>query len=487
MKTELSRELSFLHQVAGTVFSNPFHPDFQRGYRELTEYQGKEASVPAHILAEKVEQSLHRAGGPEGLDWKNLEKQEDRRAIRTSILFYLYYRHFKDLGQLFDRQNEQTDTVADHPAPQKLLEDLRRCGFGGDESGAYVGMAWQFCRAHRLIHHSLIGTSQPMQELRMHLWRSIFTDSLPLYEGHMWNRMEEFSTLLLGDTGSGKGVAARIIGESSYIPFHSRQGRFSRSHHQMFTELNLSQFPPSLIESELFGHRKGAFTGAVADYDGHLIRSVKHGVMFLDEIGELTPELQIKLLRVVQERQFTPVGSHETRRFQGRLVAATHQDLDRLRQEGRFRDDFYYRIATDVIRIPGLQERIADRPAELHELAAALLENVLGHRNPEIEARVLQDLDQATPLRYPWPGNVRELEQAVRSILLTHRFTPAKPEARGNSWLDRAERGELNAKEFMGAYCGMLYKRMGTYDAVGAHLGIDRRTVKKYVDAAKEH
>src|SRR5262249_44682392 len=147
----------------------------------------------------------------------------------------------------------------------------------------------------------------------------------------------------------GKGTAAAAIGRSGWIPFDERSGRFAESFTKAFVFINLSQYPEALLESELFGHRKGAFTGAVESHEGLFARCSPHGAIFRDEIGELPATVQIKLLQVLQERVFSPVGSHEKHRFRGRVVAATNRAIHDLRQKGAFRDDFFYRLCSDII------------------------------------------------------------------------------------------------------------------------------------------
>src|SRR5881296_2538277 len=204
-----------------------------------------------------------------------------------------------------------------------------------------------------------------MRRLREALWNNVFSHDMRGYEAALWNRMEDFSTLLLGETGTGKGSAAASIGRSEFIPYVAGQRRFAANFTDTFIAINLSQFPETLIESELFGHRKGSFTGAIDHHQGVFERCSAHGALFLDEIGEVSIPTQIKLLQVLQERTFTPVGGHEKKRFSGRVIAATNRSLDDLRERKLFRDDFFYRLCSDLITVPPLRQRLREAPEEL--------------------------------------------------------------------------------------------------------------------------
>ncbi|MCA9708899.1 MAG: sigma 54-interacting transcriptional regulator, partial [Myxococcales bacterium] len=250
-----------------------------------------------------------------------------------------------------------------------------------------VAIFFQMRRAFYFIDRTLIGGSPCMRSLRQALWNNVFTHDIARYERWLWNRMEDFSTIVLGDTGTGKGTAAAAIGRAGFIPFDVRRGAFAESFTEAFVAVNLSQFSAGLIESELFGHVKGAFTGAVERYAGAFSRCSPHGAIFLDEIGEVEVPVQIKLLRVLQEREFFPVGSHAAQRFSGRVIAATHRDLDQRRRQGRFRDDFYYRLCSDVIEVPPLRTRLAEDPAELGVLVGHLVERIVGQPDDDVVAR----------------------------------------------------------------------------------------------------
>jgi transcriptional regulator with GAF, ATPase, and Fis domain len=301
--------------------------------------------------------------------------------------------------------------------------------------------------------------------------------------------MEDFSTLLLGDTGTGKGSAAAAIGRSGYIPFDLQKGRFTKNFNDIFVSINLSQFSESLIESELFGHCKGAFTGAVENHQGLFERCTDHGSLFLDEIGELSVPIQIKLLHVLQERIFNPVGSHSQKRFAGRVIVATNRPLQDLRKRGNFRDDFFYRLSSDVITLPTLCQRIEESPDELAQLVNLLVNRMTGQKSSSLTEMILEKLKRDLPPNYSWPGNVRELEQAIRRILMTGKYggdSFVSDLTLEEDFMQRFQTGQLEARELLHRYCTLLFQKFGTYEEVGRRTKLDRRTVKKYLSKMEE-
>jgi DNA-binding NtrC family response regulator len=209
------------------------------------------------------------------------------------------------------------------------------------------------------------------------------------------------TVLILGESGTGKELVAKAIHYAS------------AERDKPFVAINCTAFAPGLLESELFGHVKGAFTGAVADKAGRL-ELAGAGTLFLDEIGELPIELQAKLLRVLQERVFERVGDGRPVPLRARVIAATHRDLAAMAAAGTFRDDLYYRLRVVELRLPPLRDRAEDVPL--------LVEGLLAKINRELHrgVRRIGADTMALLCRYPWPGNVRELENALtRAVVLS--------------------------------------------------------------------
>jgi len=208
--------------------------------------------------------------------------------------------------------------------------------------------------------------------------------------------------LLRGETGTGKEVIARAIHSNSAVAA------------EPFVAVNCTALPEPLLESELFGHVRGAFTGAASDRKGRF-ELAGRGTIFLDEIGDTTPAFQAKLLRVLQEREFHPVGAERPRRTEARVVAATHRPLERLVREGRFREDLYFRLRVVEIVVPPLR----DRPDDIAPLAEHLLAKAAREMH---RSRVVLTADALRALRaYEWPGNVRELEHTLTRALVLAR------------------------------------------------------------------
>jgi len=480
-----SESREFLQLVSRASYINPFSDEYEAQQRKIA---GTGASVPypeqIKLTVERWNDQLHKLHVA-GVTTLKQVLSEDRELLRYAFLYEIYHRFLSAFDELIADQIAAGERSAPVSFAGKALALFTRRGFDGAEARRYFAIFYQLRRAYYFIDRGLVGTSPCMRQLRLHLWNNVFTHDIRSYEKHLWNRMEDFSTMLLGETGTGKGTAAAAIGRSGFIPFDEKRDCFAESFMRGFVSMNLSQFPETLIESELFGHKKGAFTGAVDDHQGVLARCSPHGAIFLDEIGDAAIPVQIKLLQVLQERTFSPVGSHEKVRFRGRVIAATNKPLDELRASGQFRDDFYYRLCSDVITVPPLRQRITEDARELDDLIEYLMLRLTGERSPEAVELVHAVIHDSLGREYPWPGNVRELEQAVRRILLTKQYDgdhkPVATDARSRL-VAGIERGTLDADALLSGYCRLLYDRHGTYEEVARLTHLDRRTVKAYLE-----
>ncbi len=241
-------------------------------------------------------------------------------------------------------------------------------------------------RDHQDVEHWALATESPAC--------AEFVQRVKLYA------QADYTVLLRGETGTGKEVVARALHE------------LSRRHKGPFVPVNCAAIPDQLMESMLFGHEKGAFTGAMQARRGHF-EEAHGGTILLDEIGDMALELQAKILRVLQDRVVVPIGSRRQVRVDVRIVAATHQDLERMVQQGRFRQDLYYRLRELEVVLPPLRDRPEDVPALAARFLAEAAEELGYAEVPELQPDALRRLQ-----RQPWPGNIRELRHVVKGAAL---------------------------------------------------------------------
>lgn len=259
----------------------------------------------------------------------------------------------------------------------------------------------------------LVGRSAPMQEVYRTMARLIQTD---------------LTVMISGESGTGKEVVARALHE------------FGKRKNGPFNAINMAAIPQDLIESELFGHEKGAFTGANARAPGHFELSAR-GTLFLDEIGDMPMAAQTRLLRVLQEGEFTRVGGRETIQTDVRIIAATHRDLNQLIRQGLFREDLYYRLNVVQLRMPALRER----PEDIADLVRHFIEKY----SEETKLRKsISNEALAVLSEHNWPGNVRELENLI------HRFVALYPEEVISTDMVKSELGQNAAQQAASAPSG---------------------------------
>jgi transcriptional regulator with AAA-type ATPase domain len=473
----------FFGRVSEAAFANPFGKD-------RTDLDLKIVGRPTGDKDSLLEEVLQKVAArvrileSEGLADIRIYEGNDLELVQIIFLFDIYHRYLDEFDGLILEQTKAGDSPWPVSFADNVLSALSKRGFNQERALKIFAIFYQIRRAYYFIDRGLVGQSPCMMTLRMHLWNIVFTHNMRWYDDFLCDRMEDFSTLLLGETGVGKGAAAAAIGRSGFIPFDLRKGCFAGSFTRNFIAINLSQYRESLIESELFGHKKGSFTGAVDNHEGVFSRCSPNGSILLDEIGDVSAPVQIKLLQVLQERTFSPVGSHTKLRFHGRVIAATNKAVDELRQENNFRDDFFYRLCSDVITVPSLRQRIQEDRDELSCLLTYLVGRMIGEPVREVVTLVKEALDHDLGKDYHWPGNVRELEQAVRRILITRHYKGdskvSSPDLR-ERLIRGLDAGTLDANAVVRSYCQMLYQKYNTYEEVARRVGLDRRTVKKHV------
>jgi PAS domain S-box-containing protein len=332
-----------------------------------------------------------------------------------------------------------------------LLKNSKGQVVGGVETFRDLSLVEELRKAveGRVTFHEMTSSNYRMQEI---------FKLLPLLAE------SESTVLLLGESGTGKELMARAI------------HHLSRRARRPLVALNCGSLPDTLLESELFGHKAGAFTDAKKDRKGR-IAAAEGGTLFLDEIGDISPALQVRLLRVIQERTYEPLGSNASVKANVRFVAATHKDLRAEVATGRFREDLYYRLNVMQIAIPPLRERREDIPA----LARRFLEKLNHLHGRSVQGIAPEAMERL--MRYDWPGNIRELENAVehgfvlcRQSLILPDYLPkalledetsASRQASGGS-LRQVERAIIEAA---------LERHGGNRSAAARELGIDKTTL----------
>jgi hypothetical protein len=488
------RERAFLEGVSCTSYSNPFLP-------ELAEHERQ--ALGRDFVAEETVWSMRSADPdkPRANSWKIAERLDPlvhqlrerlkRGQVATgkeleiyedAILFWLYYRYYERIFTAAFTASASRTTGSGWAFYGQFLQDwdrhFRVAGVDRPtrhEPSHTFACYYQIVRAFQNIFGHIIGGSLPAARLRAAVWQSIFTHDMRRYRRTLYERMGDFATLITGPSGTGKELAARAIALSRYIPFDHKRMTFADDFSGLFHPINIAALPATLVESELFGHRRGAFTGAVQDKHGWLEACTPPGSVFLDEIGDLDPSIQVKLLRVIETRTFFAVGDTVGRKFQGKLIAATNRDLSQAIHQGRFREDLYFRLCSDLIVTPSLSQQIRESPGVLRDLVLFMARRVAGPQE-----WILSSLGPD----YEWPGNYRELEQCVRNLLIRRDYRPARarrPEGT-DDLLQPAYAGRISAAELLSRYCTLVYARTGSYEETARRLHIDRRTVKSKID-----
>jgi len=426
---------------------------------------------------------------------KHAASDRDLELYENVVLYFLYNAHQAAFRSLIEETAPEVRNARERqhaPFYETFMKDVEYYLAVSDYSFSSLSdpehlfaCLFQIRRAFHFIYDNIIGGSMSATRFRAAVWQSIFTHDQMRYRRTLYRRMGDIATLITGPSGTGKELVAQAIGLARYIPFDAKRISFVDDFLESIHAVNLSALSPTLIESELFGHRKGAFTGAIQDRKGWFEVCPALGTVFLDEIGEVDQAIQVKLLRVLQTRTFQPIGGTDTRHFRGKIIAATNRDLAAEMEAGRFRDDLYYRLCSDIIVTPSLSDQIKESPDHLRNLLLFVSRRVTGEDEAEdlaqeVEAWVVENLG----LDYAWSGNIRELEQCVRNILIRKTYAPAaaRTKDRDEQFAIAVRAGSLTAEELLRHYFTLVYGQTRNYQETARRLGVDGRTVRSKVD-----
>jgi transcriptional regulator with AAA-type ATPase domain len=496
-------ERAFLLAVSNLGYCNPFLPERVEYERAAlgSDFVETEAvwSLRVDDLTAPFVNNEKIAARVETLVRKLYKRPADKVAAQEpdlilyedAVLFFLFHRYRHHFDEVITRAQDKKSTSGRCPFYPEFLRDWEYFFQSvavtlptQHDAPHLVACFFQLRRAFHHILQSIIGGSMAAARLRAAVWQSIFTHDMRRYRRVLYDRMGDFTTLIRGPSGTGKELVARAIGLSRYVPFDPKTLTVAADFTGSFYPINLSALPSTLIESELFGHRRGAFTGALQDRRGWLEVCSPRGVVFLDEIGDLDASIQVKLLRILQTRTFQAVGDTTDRHFQGKLIAATNRDLAAAMHAGHFREDFYYRLCSDLIVTPSLREQLRESPEMLRELILFIARRVVDAEAEVLAAEVEEWIVQHLGRDYDWPGNIRELEQCVRNVLIRKAYRPPQSHARSpqEEFAKAFTNGMLTADELLRRYCTLVYAQTGSYQETAQRLQLDRRTIKGKID-----
>jgi DNA-binding NtrC family response regulator len=364
-----------------------------------------------------------------------------------------------------------SDVLKPSHLPASVLRDLPR------SRSDYLRIAMAAGRCYASIR-KIRGSSKAMATLRQEIWSACFGQSL-LHTLELEQVIRDHDVLILGATGTGKEAVAQAFLDGTPGPASGKPAPQSA--------LNAAALPDTLVESELFGHAKGAFTGATEARLGRL-RVAAGGSFFLDEVGDLPATTQVKLLRVIETNEISPLGSDTTQVADVRYVAATHKDLAGMVERGEFRRDLYERLAGITLRIPPLCER----PEDIEEIGESFVASYLLKETIAIDTTpIFKWLRSSEARNYHWPGNVRELQNAIRNLLLGLPPGLKKQERTGASKHEGLPPSVVNSKatlEFVEQW--YVDRVLGDADnnltQAAQRLGVDRSTLRRRLRRQKQ-
>jgi DNA-binding NtrC family response regulator len=516
-------QMAFMETVARLHGTNPFEPAFE----ELVKVALRDRYVPAAGVScsaqgvpsenlRRLEEPVAMAVVPVAQRLANgvAGTQREREVYQGAALWGLW----QEFGTRI-----QGLVLADEVEVPFYDEFAQSCrfffgypGFSVPEPAHLFALFYQARRAWHFIGSRIRGGSPSAAAARAAIYRANLAGDVCAYASGLYLHMDKVPVLITGETGTGKEEAAKCIGWSRYVPVDPKTRRLVTSYKEDFHVRNLAAGAKDLIESALFGHKRGSFTGAIGEATGCFSLPKPHGTLFIDEVGELALDLQVKLLRPLEARECLPLGATRPHEIWGRHVFATNKNLERMCQEEMFREDLYHRMNSVRILMPCLRQMRAESPDELGYYVRGFVEELL--KDPaQVDAwteRVVRAIEAAAP-GYGWPGNLRELKKFVEAYVLSGGNAPAPgagsavqartaeraPETRGahppaerpapeslcqpSSGLvgPNAKRGAVNAEVLIQAYVNHVFLETGqNLSETARRTGLDRKTVRQKLD-----
>jgi DNA-binding NtrC family response regulator len=520
-------DLSFLEPISRLYETSPFDPAWGELEREaihigriLVEPKGgaRADAITENLgrLSRAIDKRIARAAC--ALVNGTVGTRDEIRVYRGAALYALFEQYRVQLQRLIT-----TDAV-DVPFYDDFVESRRFLfgypGLSVPEPAHLLALFYQARRAWWFASSTILGAAPSAAAARLAIWRANMAIDPRVYADDLYRRMDAIPVLITGETGTGKDLAATCVGRSRYIPFDVGARRFVRRYSDDFHVKSLCEVPGELLASALFGHKRGSFTGATTDEQGLFGLPKPYGSLFLDEVGEMPEHVQAKLLRPLQNREYVPIGETAPRPIHGRLIFATHRDLEARCREGSFRDDLFERMNGFPIQMPSLRQMLAEAPGELRAYVRAFVATKVA-RPDRVETwteRVVTSI-QANRPGYAWPRNLRELSHYTERCILGDVHAPAPvvvvvpataPAAKSKPVTEtprpggtavapestclpssgilgpKAKAGEVTLKELEKAYVTQVHVLTDQNIAKTARLtGVDRRTVLEKLDLAR--
>ncbi len=421
MKNLPDTERNFLTNIQKIVFSNPYGEECRQA---CLSFSNGKISKPLDLLESasgQVDQLLGKLKNENNMDLASYS-EDDRWLLHHGVIFLCYFKYADKFDKLIDEQFRQGSLNVRVPFATDALGIMTRAGMATEIAQRYFAFFFQIQRAHYFLDKTLIGASPSMDRLRHDLWNTIFTHDFSLYEQFLWESIKSVSTIFVGEPGVGKETAARAVVSSGYVPFEEKTMTFAEPFTEFYKLVNLAQHPGVRLESELFGHQKGAYSEAVENYQGVLNRCSAYDVICLDDIEKMPDPVQAKLASVLQHRIFTPVGSHAKQTFEGRVMATSRKSSKELLATGELREDLYYQLCVNEIHVPSLRQRFKEMPSEFELMIRNVIKRFTGQESSDLVGRIIDGMPDHISPGYSWPGNISELEQIIKKILLVKNY-----------------------------------------------------------------